>query len=118
MPAEDVEVYRTITRFLETECDTFITIPGMESLYFWTGKLPPTYLNPSTAVLMNQDQQKQVIAALGKATRPLIVVREAGGIYAYTPDTGPLGKLITRQCREIRRIGRFRILEPQISAAP
>ena len=49
LPTEDVDVYRTLTHFLETECDTFITIPGMESLHFWTGKRPPTYLNASTA---------------------------------------------------------------------
>ena len=118
LPPEDVDVYRTLTHFLETECDTFITVPGMESLYFWTGKWPPTYLNASTALVMNRNQQTQVIAALGKARRPLIVLREAGGIYSFTPDTGPLGTLISQQCREIERIGRFRILEPQWTVAP
>ena len=118
LPPEEVEVYRTLTQFLNNECDTFITVPGMESLHFWTGKPPPTYLNASTVVAMNYNQQTQVVAALEKAKRPLIVVREAGGIYAYTPDTGPLGKLISQQCREIRRIGRFHILEPQRPLAP
>jgi len=118
LPAEDVETYRTLTQFLQTECDTFITVPGMNSLHFWTGKMPPTYLNSSEIVLLNRNQQTQLIAALGKAKRPLIVVREAGGIYSFTPDTGPLGKLISQQSREIRRIGRFRILEPQPPIAP
>jgi hypothetical protein len=118
LPPEDVDVYRTLTHFLETECDSFITVPGMNSLYFWTGKMPPTYLNLGQVVVLNRDQQMQVIAALGKAKRPLIVMREAGGIYSYTPDAGPLGKLISQECREIRKIGRFHILEPQRTLAP
>lgn len=118
LPSEDVDTYRTLTHFLETECDTFITVPGMNSLHFWTGKMPPTYFNPSEVLLLNRDQQTQLIAALGKAKRPLIVLRESGGIYSFTPDSGPLGKLISQQCREIRRIGRFHILEPRQDVAP
>jgi hypothetical protein len=110
--------YRTLTHFLESECDTFITVPGLNSLYFWTGKMPPTYSNFGHVVVQNHHQQKQLIAALGKAKRPLIIVREGEGIFSFTPDTGPLGKLISQQCREIRRIGRFRILEPQQTIAP
>jgi len=118
LPPKDVDTYRTLTRFLESECDIFITVPGLNSLYFWTGKMPPTYSNFGHVVVQNHHQQKQLIAALGKAKRPLIIVREGEGIFSFTPDTGPLGKLISQQCREIRRIGRFRILEPQQTIAP
>jgi len=112
------DTYRTLTHFLESECDIFITVPGLNSLYFWTGKMPRSYSNFGHVVLQNHHQQTQLIAALGKAKRPLIIVREAGGLFSFTADTGPLGKLISQQCREIRRIGWFRILEPQQTIAP
>jgi len=118
LPPKDVDTYRTLTHFLESECDIFITVPGLNSLYFWTGKMPPTYSNFGHVVLQNHHQQTQLIAALGKAKRPLIIVREASGIFSFTPDTGALGKLISQQCREIRRIGLFRILEPKQTIAP
>jgi hypothetical protein len=109
LPDEQAEPYRAVTRFLEAESDVFHTLPGFSSLYFWTGKTPPTYLNTSERLVLNESQQKQVIAALKKAKHPLIVLHDEG---APIPESaGPLGVLIHEQCGEIKRFGMFRILE-------
>ncbi len=111
LPAEQVDTYRALAQYIETECDTFITLPGLNSLYFWTGKTPPTYFNVSEVVLQTEQQQAQIVAALQKARHPLIVVNEARAFYSA--GVGPLGRLISQQCREVKRIGSFRILELQ-----
>jgi hypothetical protein len=109
LPYEQAEPCRAVTQFLQAEGDAFHTLPGFSSLYFWTGKAPPTYLNTSERLVLNESQQKQVIAALKKAKHPLIVLHDEG---APIPESaGPLGALIHQQCREIKRFGMFRILE-------
>jgi hypothetical protein len=109
LPADQAETYRALTQYLESQSDLFITIPGLNSLYFWTGTKPPTYFNASEVAVMNDSQQAQIVAALQDAKRPLIVMRTRGGRFAY--PNGPLRRLIREQCREVKKIGSFRILE-------
>jgi hypothetical protein len=112
------DTYRALSQYLETESDAFITIPGFNSLYFWTGKNAPTFFNTSF-IWVNDQQQAQVIADLQKARRPLIVVNDnpmirpvdRGTLYAYPAGpAGPLPRFIQEQCYEVKTIGSFRIL--------
>jgi hypothetical protein len=114
LPNDQADDYRVLTRYLETESDAFITIPGLNSLYFWTGQTPPTYFNVSEVVLLNDRQQAQVMAALQKAVRPRIVVNESA--VSNVTLLGPLGRLLREHCRELKRFGRFRVLEPEQTA--
>lgn len=114
LPGSQVDTYRALAQYIETECDTFITIPGLNSLYFWTGKTPPAHFIVSEVVLLSDDQQGQVVAALKKARHPLIVMNEGAG--SFSAGAGPLTNLISQQCREIKRIGSFRILELEEAA--
>lgn len=69
-----VDRYRALAQYLESNCDTFITCPGVNDFYFWTGKRPPTHLNPTTLSILTAQQQEQIVAALRRAERPLIVI--------------------------------------------
>ncbi len=77
--------------FGEAESDAFTTIPGLNSLYFWTGQDPPTYYNSTEIVWANEQEQAEILAALRKFRRPRIVINDApaiavngsGSPYAY-----------------------------------
>ena len=72
-----VQRYQALAQYLQGNCDTFITCPGINDFYFWTGKRPPTHLNPTTISILTAQQQEQIVAALQRAEKPLIVILES-----------------------------------------
>ena len=89
-----VNTYRELTDYLKLNCDTFFTAPGFNSLFFWTGKEPPTYFNIAELSLLNRQQQSAVIQALQRSKKPLLAINErrAGDLsVAAVTGTGPLG---------------------------
>ena len=115
-PAQ-ANTYRMLTQYIQTECDTFVALPGLNSLYFWTDKRPPTYINISGEGVMPSDsQQDQIIAAMRRARRPLALESEtkwAPGVIMGDTKKGPLPLFISSEYREIQRLARFRILAPK-----
>ncbi len=109
LPPAQAQIYQGLTKYLQTQSDTFVTVPGLNSLYFWTGKKPPTYFNISEVVLLNDRQQAEVVSALRNARRPLIVVNKS--FWWYSAGNGPLSTLIDGECREICRFGNVQVLE-------
>jgi hypothetical protein len=75
--AEMVQRYQALAHYLQANCDTFITCPGINDFYFWTGKRPPTHLNPTTISILTVRQQEQILTALRGAEKPLIVILES-----------------------------------------
>jgi hypothetical protein len=71
---EMVQRYQALAQYLQANCDTFITCPGINDFYFWTGKRPPTHLNPTTISILTVRQQEQILTALRGAEKPLIVI--------------------------------------------
>ncbi len=120
LPARQAATYRALTQYVEKECDTFVTYPGLNSLYFWTGKTPPTCLNCGAFVWLSDEQQAQIVAALQTIRRPLIVVNEhriQSMSDAADMGAGPLGRFIRDQCHEVKRLDNFRILAPSVGAS-
>ena len=72
-----VQRYQALAQYLQANCDTFITCPGINDFYFWTSKRPPTHLNPTTISILTAQQQEQIVAALRRAEKPLIVILES-----------------------------------------
>jgi hypothetical protein len=120
LPDPQAETYRALAQYLETECDTFIATPLLNSLYLWTDKPPPTWFNVNgSGIPSGADQQAQVVAALHRIKRPLILVRESRVPYLLGVQPGaqgPLVRYMREDCREIERLGGFRILAPKRSA--
>jgi hypothetical protein len=115
LPLASLETYRPLTEYLQTHCDTFVTYPGLNSLYFWTGKPPPTQFNVAEIMLLSEHDQNQVVAALKRAKRPLIVLNEQR-LFVEESDVlghGPIAAFVHDHCREINRLGHFRILAPE-----
>ena len=53
-----VRVYRRLTNMLALRCATFLTMPGINSLYLFTGKEPPTMLNAGAWMTLLTDAQE------------------------------------------------------------
>ena len=109
-------MYRALAQYLEKECDTFVTYPGINSLYFWSGKRPPTHLNSTGWGQLSHPQQEHILGALRQSRRPLLVV-VASAARSWTgggPEPiRPLVHCAQTECREVTRIGRFIILAPR-----
>jgi len=114
--SEITVTYRALTQYLETRCQTFVTYPGINSLYFWTGKRPPTHCNSTGWGQLSYARQEQILAALRHAERPMIVIVGAA-VERWTreipPQISPLVRFIFEDCREVQRIGGFIIYAPK-----
>jgi hypothetical protein len=108
--------FHTITKFLERECDCFLTMPALNSLHFWTGKPAPTYLNNcGELALLSPRQEHVVIEALQKAKRPLILLDQRVTRFSITGNCapgGPLARYIQNQYSEVTEVAGFLILAP------
>jgi len=117
LPSRQAAGYRALARYLETECDTFFTVPGFNTLHFWSGKPPPTYFNVFERVCLNDREQSDVVAALRRAKRPLIVMNETriASSDSAILGQGPLADFIRDHCRPLTRVAGCRILAPAAS---
>jgi hypothetical protein len=114
LPHYQADELRELSAYLQLHGDTFFSFPGVNSLYFWTGKRPPTWFNAGDwMVLLSDRQQEEILAALKHAAHPLVVVDETGVRYWERGSLGqqkPLVQFIRNECHEIQRIGTFHIL--------
>ena len=124
LPAYQADSYRELALYAERESDTFITSPGLNSLYFWARKTPPTYFSISgETTLSDYRQQTRIVAALRRAKRPLIVIndgrvvinaRKARSLESVgSMGNGPLVEFVDDAFVETKRLGCFRILAPK-----
>jgi hypothetical protein len=100
---------RRIVEALLDEPDTFFTMPGMASFYFWTRRAPPTRLNLTNWMYILDDrQQERIVAEL--AVRPDVCVVVNHYLIRHwmegrpLPDT-PLTRYIRDNFVTVQRIG-------------
>jgi hypothetical protein len=78
------EEYEELSLNLAAASDTFICTDGFNSLYFWTGKYPPTDIVLSHSISWLDDaQQRSLIRELAKHPRACVVVQQP----FLNPDT-------------------------------
>ncbi|MFH0909347.1 MAG: hypothetical protein V1929_11340 [bacterium] len=116
MVPETAKFYRDFMSYIEASCDTFITYPGLNSFYFWADKRPPTQFNTTGwMILLSDAQQDQVVDAMKRAERPIVIVNEIGvsGWKRYVDfEQKPLVRYIREDCHVIGRFGNFIIRKP------
>lgn len=97
VPAAQAAVLRQVTQTIRDHCDTFISIPGLDSFYIFAQAPPPSPL-PSRYMWLIDDfaHQQALVDASGRISR-LCVVENDDLIAAWSkgrPLTGPLAGYI------------------------
>lgn len=67
---------RSLVAAINQECSTFITLPGMASLYLWTGQRPPAQLYAGVWMYFLDPAQQQQVVVQVRAGPRLCVVRD------------------------------------------
>jgi hypothetical protein len=97
--------YTLLVERLTASCDSFITWPGLNSLYFWTGMEPPTHLNATEwSKMLSDDQQREVIRKFSVYPHSCAVVRHDENLGEKQL---PLVAYIANNFHEVERIGDF-----------
>ncbi len=112
--ADVAPVLNWMTNNLRAHADSFIALPGLNSLYFWTKLSPPSGFSPVEGMThLTEAQQRQIIDALARSERPCVIYNaellnfwQAGGDSAK----GPLAQYIEANFRTIQRIGTYEFL--------
>jgi hypothetical protein len=74
LPLEETQRLRDLTKFLRANSDTFITFPGLNSFYLWTGKEPPIGLTASNWMFVVDDRsQDRVVDQISRIPHPYVV---------------------------------------------
>lgn len=115
LPEESVALYRWLALNLQAHADTFIGLPALDSLYFWSGREPPTGVNPNAwMLLLDEAEQAKIVDALAdKASAVAVRASWSDNFYGH-------GKPIERQplasymSREFQTVGRFRGYDFQV----
>ena len=109
LPDDQARTYRELAGYLKAESDTFVTVPGLNSLYLWTGKTPPSSFVVSGILRLSETDQADVVLALQRFQRPMLVLNQTTAQRSLS--RGPLCDLIQTRGREVQRFGDYTIFQ-------
>ncbi len=69
------ENLRALTAGIERDCDTFITLPGLNSLYLYTGLEPPEEMSSSWMLYLSVEEQEDIVDAIADQPRLCAVIK-------------------------------------------
>ena len=102
---------------LKSHSDTFVSLPGMNSLYFWTGIDPPTGFNAGHWMdLLNDREQEAIIEKLQESDRAAAVFNGKWlGFWARGENVSdrPLVRYIMAEFRSLYRVGEYHFMVPK-----
>lgn len=77
LPHDQAAEYQWVVANLRAHAETFVSLPGLNSLYFWTGERPPTATNVTTwMTLLDDGQQRSIARSLLSHDRACAVVTD------------------------------------------
>jgi hypothetical protein len=114
LPAAQVEELRATAEALRAGCDTYVSLPGLNSFYFWTGQEPPSAANTTNWMhLFETSLQARVVSRLERIDR-LCALYAPAQVEAWAQGrplpSGPLLAYIMREFRPAGEHGAYRIL--------
>jgi hypothetical protein len=114
VPPEQARVLRGLTGSVDRHCDTFLSLPGLNSFYLWSGLSPPDDLNwTHWWSLFDRDTQQRVVKDADPIDRlclikdPALAHSLAGG--RLPRPGGPLLVFVRREFRPLRTIGGYEL---------
>jgi hypothetical protein len=70
LPAAQALTLESLSKAIHAQCSTFVTLPGMNSFYFWTEETPPTWFNTNSwFFLVNDAQQEKIVQRIEEKDR-------------------------------------------------
>lgn len=69
------ENLRALTAGIEENCDAFLTLPGLNSLYLYTGQTPPEEMSSSWMLYLDDSEQQQIIDTVANQPRLCAVIK-------------------------------------------
>lgn len=110
LPRAMAETYRRLALNLQSNCDTFLALPSMNSFYFWTQMPPPTSFNPPWwPRMLEQGQQQAIVTSLEAHERACFVYDTRLGELKNDLDRGPLLSYIQQSFHGAGSIGPFEL---------
>jgi hypothetical protein len=123
-PPAEVGVEQQVTAALRSECTTFVSLPGLNKFYFFTGQAPPTDLNTTQWMyLQGRSVQQKVVDALEGVPRACALENDTVlGFWQQgkpLPSSSPLQGYIRTHFMVTAHYGDFTILvRPHASPSP
>ena len=109
-----VAEYKWLTSTLQANADTFISIPGYNSLYFWAGQDPPTGYNAGHwMTLLNRREEEAVIQSLSTYDRRCVIYNATGlTFWLRGQDMGesPLVNHVLEEFEVVDRFGAYQFM--------
>ena len=114
LPYEEARQYQWLVAQARQRCATLITLPGLNSLYFWTGLEPATGLNTTAwPALLDGRQQQEIVDAI-QSRRGVCVIEYPAGIRTYGRDAvvnqQPLMRFVRDEFRAVEERDGYRVL--------
>jgi hypothetical protein len=89
MGHSQVATYNWLTQNLKGHCSDFVTLPGYNSLYPWSGMRPPTgYNNGAWMILLTDKEQRKIVRRMRETGRPCAVYHPSGSMWTTQPLQG------------------------------
>jgi hypothetical protein len=110
MAKDEVAIYRRLVLNLQSNCDTFLSFPAMNSLYFWTQISPPTAFNATWwPRMLEQEQQRKILASLEAYDRVCFLYDTRHEMRRNDLDRSPLLTYLQQNFHSVGSIGPFEL---------
>jgi hypothetical protein len=113
LPDPQAALYRFLAANLRQPGRTFLTMPGLYSLYFWAEKMPPTGLNAADWMAMLSDQQQQQVIESVKSEEDLwVVIAPQQALKRVDPrflQDQPLVKYMRSRFQRVNHVGEIEL---------
>lgn len=115
LSSRNVQLYQELVRPLaRPEVETFLTLPGLNSLYFWAQKDPPTGFNVTAWMTLLDDRHQERIWESAKGRSGLMVVRNQYLIRFWMQgqpiDRSPLVREIDAHFDTVKTFGGYELM--------
>ena len=126
MPEAQAAFFGWCTENLKRHSDTFISGPGLNSVYFWTEQSPPTASNAGTwMTLFDDERQRQIVRSLANYPKACVLYnRERAKFWTerLVPPkdvfSSPLNHYIKENFEEVGRVQDFQFMVRKDRAKP
>jgi hypothetical protein len=115
LTADQVRVYHEVVAELSRpEVETFLSLPGLDSFYFWAQKAPPNSLNVSAWVILLDAEAQERIWSAAQSRAGLMVVRNRRLIRSWVGGRSvaqlPLVRHIEENFKTVSNCGDYELM--------